>query len=136
MLTKDYKIIESFTTGVFIIDTWQNGIIHVKVAGNTIIDASDIKEQYDYLKTKFNSKKYIILVESGENSSLTKEAREFSTLPETNSMTLGTAVIIKSLAERLIINFMINILNQQTMKLKMFENKEKAIAWLLSLKQN
>ncbi|MDZ4664099.1 MAG: hypothetical protein SGJ15_04425 [Bacteroidota bacterium] len=46
-------------------------------------------------------------------------------------MTLATAVITTSLAHRIVINFMISIIHQQTMKMKMFDSKEKAIEWLL-----
>lgn len=137
MIVEDYSILETHVLPVFTINILDNGITHVYVTGDTLIELKNIKEQYQFLKNRYDSKnKFIILVESGENSTLTKEAREFSSLPETNTMTLGTAVIVKSLAERLIINFMIKVLHQQTMKLRMFDNKEKAINWLLSLKQN
>ncbi len=49
-------------------------------------------------------------------------------------MTMVSAVVIKSLAQRILINFMINIVQKQNMKMKMFEDKKKAIDWLLSLK--
>ena len=78
--------------------------------------------------------KHIILVEPGLDSSISKEAREFATKPESNEMTKATAVIVKSLAHRLVINFIINFTNQQTMKMRMFDNKQKAIDWLLSFK--
>lgn len=137
MLAEDYSVLETHVLPVFTINIWDNGIVHIQVAGDTMVELQDIERQYEFLKNRFNSTdKFIILVESGENSSLTKEAREFSSLPETNAFTHGTAVIVKTLAERLIINFMINVLHQQTMKLRMFDDKKKAINWLLSLKTN
>ena len=71
-------------------------------------------------------------MDPGKFTSLTKEAREFSQKSESNEMTLATAVIIRSLAQRIVINFMITMMHHQTMKMKMFDSKEKAIAWLLS----
>jgi DNA primase large subunit len=132
-----YTVLNVFEHPTFTVSTWANGITYIKIPADTVIEAKDIKDQYDYLSSIYNpNNKFILLIESGENSSLTKEAREFSELPETSSMSLGTAVIIKSLAERIIISFMTNVVNQQHVKLKMFEDRKNAIEWLLSLKQN
>jgi hypothetical protein len=74
----------------------------------------------------------LVLVEPGRYTSISKEAREFSTLPESNNMTMASAVIVKSIAHRIIINFIINFIRQQNMKMRMFDDKNKAIEWLLS----
>jgi hypothetical protein len=49
-------------------------------------------------------------------------------------MTKATAVIVKSLAHRILINFIIKLTHQQTMKMRLFDDKQKAIDWLLSFK--
>ena len=49
-------------------------------------------------------------------------------------MTKAMAVIVKSLAHRIIINFIIKFTNHQPMKMKMFDDKQKAINWLLTFK--
>ncbi len=71
-------------------------------------------------------------MDPGKFTSLTKEAREFSQRPESNEMTLATAVVIRSLAQRIVINFMISVMHQQAMKMRMFESEEKAVEWLLA----
>jgi hypothetical protein len=102
---------------------------------NVQVELEDSLKQYNYLKSKYDGKnKHLILVESGVYTSISKEAREFATKPESNEMTMATAVIVKSLAHRIIINFIINITNQQKMKMRMFEDRQKAINWLLSFK--
>jgi hypothetical protein len=136
MTRENYSILETQQVELFTIEFWDNGIVHVTVPGDTIVDAKHIKAQYEFLKSRYDQKnKFIILVESGHDSTLTKEAREFSSLPETNAMTFATAVVVKSLAERLIINFIINITSRQAMKIRLFDNKENAAKWLLSLKE-
>ncbi len=137
MIAEKHAVLETFTHPVFTINRMDTGIFHVQIAADTVLELKDVQDQHDFFKSRYDSvNKFIILVESGENSSLTKEAREYASLPETNSMTLGTAVVIKSLAERIITNFMINVVQQQAMKIRMFDNREKAIKWLLSLNQN
>ncbi len=131
-----YSIIESYTDRASNIEFWDNDIILIKLKDNIQIEFEDSKKQHLFLKSKFDGiNKHIILVEPGNDTSISKEAREFATKPESNEMTMATAVIVKSLAHRIIINFIINFTHQQTMKMKMFDDKQKAIDWLLSFKK-
>ncbi len=131
--TEKYSILDSHLDRISRVEFWDNGIIFIKIDDNSEIDLADSKTQYDFLFSKFDGKnKHKILVEPGRYTTLTKEAREFSQRPESNAMTLRTAVIVKSLAHRIVINFIIGFIRQQSMKMRMFDNKSKAIEWLLS----
>ncbi|MBK7312219.1 MAG: hypothetical protein KBG47_07510 [Bacteroidia bacterium] len=130
---KPYSIVESKNVGISSLEYWDTGIIFIKIIDKVEIELSDVKIHYEFVRSKFDgTNKCCVLVDPGKFTSLTKDAREFSQRPESNEMTLATAVIIRSLAHRIVINFMINIIHQQTMKMKMFDSKEKAIEWLLS----
>lgn len=130
-----YSVIESITDRASTIEFWDNNIIFIKLKDDIQIELEDSKKQYLFLKSKFDGiHKHLILVESGLDTSISKEAREFSSKPESNEMTKATAVIVKSLAHRIIINFLIKLTHQQTMKMKMFDDKQSAINWLLSFK--
>ena len=98
----DHVVIESKKIAYSINEFWDNGIIFIKINDHAEIRLEDSKAQLDFLKERYDGvNKFIILVEPGRYTSITKEAREFSTLSETNEMTAATAVIIKSLAQRL-----------------------------------
>lgn len=130
-----YNIIESVEDRASTIEFWDNDIIFIKLREGIQIELEDSKKQHLFLKAKYDGiNKHLILVETGLDSSISKEAREFASKPESNEMTQATAVIVKSLAHRIIINFIIKITHQQTMKMKMFDDKQKAINWLLSFK--
>ena len=134
-LEKTYSVIESSQDRISLIEFWDNGIIFIKLEDNVQVEYEDSKNQHRFLKKKYDGiNKHIIMVETGIDTAISKEAREFSTKPETNEMTKATAVIVKSLAHRLVINFIINFTHQQTMKMRMFDNKKKAIDWLLTFK--
>ncbi|MCZ8284468.1 MAG: hypothetical protein O9353_03345 [Bacteroidia bacterium] len=136
MALEHYTILETHSVEMFTIHFLSNGIVHLEVAGDTVIDVKHIKAQFDFLKSRHDGKtKFTILVESGYDSTLTKEAREYTALSGSNVLTLATAVVVKSLAERLIINFIINITSRQSMKIRLFESKESAMKWLLSIKE-
>jgi hypothetical protein len=134
--TSTYHVIESYSDKISTLQFWDNGIIYIKLKDNLQVELEDSMKQHAFLKSRYDGiNKHIVLVESGLYTSISKEAREFATKPDSNEMTLATAVIVKSLAHRIIINFIINITNQQKMKMRMFEDKQKAINWLLAFKK-
>jgi hypothetical protein len=134
-LTEKYLILESHRGRASVTEYWDNGIIFIKLDDNSEVSLADAKHHHEFLKSKFDGiNRMRVLTESGRYTSISKEAREFSTLPDTNKMTLASAVIIKSLAHRIVINFIISFARQQNMHMRMFEKKSKAIDWLLSLK--
>jgi len=133
-LTEKYLVLETHRGRASVTEYWDNGIIFIKLDDNSEVTLADAKYHHEFLKSKFDGKnKMRVLTESGRYTTVTKEAREFATLPETNKMTLGSAVIIKSLAHRILINFIISFARQQNMHMRMFENKDKAVEWLLAL---
>jgi hypothetical protein len=132
---KTYSVLESYRDNISIIELWDNGIVYFKIDDNIQIELEDSTAHFNYLKSKYDGKtKFIVLVETGRDTSISKEAREHAADPGRNEMTLACAVMVKSLAHRLVINFIINFTKQQTTKMRMFDNKQKAIDWLLSFK--
>lgn len=113
---------------------WDNGIVYIKIDDHAEVQLEDSKIQYEVLKSYFDGTRFRVLVDPGSYTSVTKEAREFSSLPETNAITAATAVIVKSLAQRIIMNFVINFFRGQSTKIRMFDSKKKAVKWLLNVK--
>ena len=130
-----YTVLETVHQRISTIEFWSNGITYIKMDDNAEMMLEDSLAQYHELKARFDGKnKFKLLVEPGRYTGISAEAREFSSQKENNAMTTASAVIIKSLAHRLVINFVINFTQKQTMKMQMFDSKEKAIEWLLSFK--
>ena len=130
-----YNLVDSADDRTSKVEFWYNGIVFIKLKDNVTIEIEDAQNQYHFLKSKYNHiNKHLVLVETGNDTSISKEAREFSAKPESNEMTKAMAVIVKSLAHRLIINFIIKFTHHQSMKMKMFDDKHKAIDWLLTFK--
>ncbi len=128
-----YKVLDSQRQLNSLTEFWDNGIIFIKIDDKVEIELADSVAQYEFLRSKYDGvNKHLILVEPGRFTVLSKEAREFSQRPESNEMTKATAVIARSLAQRIVINFIIAVIHQQTMKMKMFDDRNKAIEWLLA----
>lgn len=135
-VTDTYKVLESHRKRIATIEFWDNGVIYIKLDDHETVELEDSKTNFEFLLSKFNGKnKHRILVEPGRYTDISKEAREYSSQLDSNAMTLGTAVIVRTLAHRIMINFMINFTRQASMKMKMFDNRDKAIEWLMHLKQ-
>ena len=131
-----YSVLESNDDRSSTWEFWDNGIIFIKLKDNIQVELEDSTKQFLFLKSKYDGyNKHIILVEPGLDTTISKEAREFSEKPESNEITAATAVIVKSLAHKIIINFIIKFTHQQTMKMRMFDDKQKAIDWLLTFKK-
>ena len=135
MVEKTYSVLESYRDKISTIELWDNGIVYFNIDDNIQIEIEDTTAHFDYLRSKYDGKtKFKVLVETGKDTSISKEAREYAAAPGRNEFTLASAVIVKSLAQRLVINFIINFTKQQTTKIRMYDNKQKAIDWLLSFK--
>ena len=131
-----HSVIDSHIDRISCIEFWDNAIICIKLKEGIHIELEDVKAQRRFFSTKYNGyTKHFILVETAPNGTISKEAREFSAKPEINSTTKATAIISNSLADRIIINFIVKFTKNQPVKMKMFDNKQKAMNWLLSFKQ-
>jgi hypothetical protein len=136
IMNASYNVIDVQRQRISLTEFWDNGIIFIKIDDKVEIQLSDSMDQFEFLFSKYDGvNKHLVLVEPGKFTSLTSEAREYSQRPESNKITKATAVIVRSLAHRIVINFMISIIHQQTMKMKMFDDRKRAIEWLLSHKE-
>lgn len=128
------SVLESFRQGISVVEFWSNGIVYIGIKDDAELGIEDSRWQFDLLSSRFDGTNGLrVLVEPGPNTSITKEAREFASMPEKGKISVGTAVIVKSLAHRLVINFIIKLAYRKNMKMRMFDNKDKAIEWLLNL---
>lgn len=131
-----YKIVQLVKHRISAIEVWDNNIVYIKIDDNEEIQLEDSINHNLFVNSVFDGKnKVLILVEPGEFTQITKEARDFASKFKNNEFTLATAVIIKSLSQRLIMNFITKLISPKTFKMKLFEDKDEAIDWLLTLKK-
>ncbi len=132
-----YKVLQAVQMRVARIEVWENNIIYFDLKDNDEVELADAKEHTALLKGIYDGKnKFLVLVNPGQYTSITKEAREFSATPEANEMTIAVAVIIKSLAQRMIMNFISVFTKTQAIEFKSFEDRETALEWLISKRKD
>jgi hypothetical protein len=124
------SIIESISDRVSTVEFLENGIVVFKLEDHVTINIEDAVLHTEYLRERFTGEKFKVLVEPGKYTDISKEAREFSARPENNIYTHASAVVIKSIAQRLIMNFIVSFTRSQSVKIRMFDSREKALEWL------
>lgn len=112
----------------------KNGILEIYMHPITFeVDKEQLMLLTDALGEIAGSNKIPIYIIASDFMGISKEAGIYSALPESNRFTLATAVLIESLAAKLLLNFYLQI-NKPPVPTKGFNNKESAFNWLLSLK--
>lgn len=136
ILSLNYKVIKQYSHEDCDIEFWDNGIVYFKLKNDVEVTYPMSVANYKVLKDNYQPhKKFYILVESGKDTTITKEAREFSSRPETNAFTKAVAVVTQSMAQRMVINVIISFIRKQT-KMKAFSNREEALKWLEEYKRS
>jgi hypothetical protein len=105
------------------------GIIHIHLQAGAEIELSDAILIVEAMGKIGGGKKYPVLIDAGEFTSIDKEVRIFSASMESNLYTVADAIAYYSLAQRLIANFYIQH-NKPTVPTQAFPTKEEAVNWL------
>lgn len=107
----------------------ENGIVFFKLKEDAVVDLEEAKEIYNITMALTRGEKYSSLVDARATISLSKEAREWSAKPELHINLIAQAIIVSSLANRIIANFIIKF-NRAKAPMRLFSTEEKALEWL------
>lgn len=125
MLTS-FEIIEEEK---FIVQPIKLGMHEIIVKEGEFIDSNDINLMKKINLQLSDNRPYVLLVDSKEFSSISKDARELSASKEMAKVTYAKALLVHSLAHKLVGNFYINV-NKPFIKTKIFTDRQKALNWL------
>lgn len=119
---------------VFIAKLNDHGIVEIEFdQNNTEITLDHVKQLRMFLFEFGNGAKLPVYFKAADFLGITPEARKYSATEESGKYTLANAVIVKSLASRILFNFYLNI-NKPIVPTKGFVTKKEAFDWLLSIK--
>lgn len=104
-------------------------ILLSEVIDNMEIDLDDAMENYEASMKLVGDRTYLSLVISAPYTTVTKEAREAMNDPKFYKNAVAQAIVVKSLANRLMGNFLIRIYKQYCPH-RLFNSKEEAVKWL------
>ena len=111
------------------ITSFSGNILLTELADNVEINVKDVMENFEAASKLTNDKKYLSLVIATPFTSITKEAREMANKEFMYKNTVAQAIVVKSLSNRLMGNFLVKFY-KPFCPLKLFKNKKDAIVWL------
>lgn len=111
-----------------------DNVIHIHLKSGQEIELSDAVFIVEAMGKLGKGRKFPILIDAGEFSSVDKEARIFSAAAESNLYTLADAIAYCNLAQKLLANFYIKY-NKPTVPTRVFPTKEEALIWLKTFLQ-
>jgi hypothetical protein len=100
-----------------------------RLFNNSEITAQDTQENFEAMMEIAGHKPYAVLVDARVDVTLTKEALENSTRPEMTEYLIANAILVNSLANRIVGNFMIRF-NKSAATTRVFVDYDTAIKWL------
>lgn len=103
--------------------------LYIQIKDFQELQREDIISMQDWVRGKTTNSKFVNLIQFGNGSSATREAREFASSPEGNSITIGSALLVRNLAQQLIIDYYIKF-NNPMYPTKVFYKYDKAISWI------
>lgn len=128
MLTKESQ--QVYHTANARIEIIHNDVFYLCYKRDVLLELSDLKESYKAFAEFSANRKLRVLIEFPEYTSVTDEARKFATATVVES--IATAFVFQSLAQRLLLRAYY-LFHKQAHPVKLFTDKDKALAWLESI---
>ncbi len=113
---------------------YTNGIMNVLFKKDCIVELKDVEEVVNWVGTIGSGKKYLNLMEAESNSEVDAEARAFAASNNQNQFTIADGMVMTSQAHKILSNFYLKF-NKPVKPTKVFNDREKAIQWLLKQKE-
>ena len=109
----------------------EKDILLVGMKEDAVIDVPEVEENY-YAGIKLTGgKRFGALIDGRKYVTVTPEAKKYSSQPAMTKDTIAHAIVITSLASRLIANFLTKVFNQnKNVVMKLFTDYDAALNWL------
>lgn len=134
-LMEDISVIDTFEyKGVFDAVLYNNTIIEVKWNH----ELKEIEKQHiialtNAIKKLGKGKKMRVYITTFDFMTINEESRKYSSTLEAEQFTLANAVLIDSLAKKILFNFYLKF-NKPNVPTRAFQLKKQAFEWLLTIK--
>ncbi|MBS1651361.1 MAG: hypothetical protein JSU07_05045 [Bacteroidetes bacterium] len=130
----DVTVIKSEKHSNFTISLRSDGILQFDIYDDIEFSYADAVELIDILETFGEGKKCKNLYIIGKHCSAKMEAIQYFSSDASLPFTAADALVIQSLAQRLLGNFLVKLIRSKW-PIRLFTEKEKAEEWLLSIKE-
>lgn len=105
------------------------GILRIELLENSEIDLDESKLMQQASLKITENKKFVALVDARARLVVTKESREWGSTPEAQINMLAQAILVNSIANKLVGNFIIQF-HKPAAKTRLFSDEASALKWL------
>ena len=112
----------------------EEGILLVCLLEGAEISLEDSKLMLEISLSIKGGEKFVALVDARAEITVSKESREWSTTPEAQKNMVAQAILVNSLANRLVGNFIIKF-HKPIAKTSLFSDEQAALVWLREQKR-
>ena len=112
----------------------EKGILRIELLKDSEIDLAESKAMQKISKQITEKKEFVALIDARNNVTVSKESREWGSTAEAQENMLAQAIIVDSLASRLIGNFIIQF-HKPIAKTRLFSDEADALDWLREQKR-
>jgi hypothetical protein len=103
--------------------------LYIQIKDFMELEMEDIIEMQEWVVLQTKEEKLVNLIQFGNGSSASREAREYASSPEGNNITIGSALLVRNMAQQLIIDYYMKF-NNPIFPTKAFYKREKAEKWI------
>jgi len=128
LITESHNFIKQSETKEVVVSLRHDGILHVYIKPGAEINVDAHNRMNEAINELTDSPRPFVF-ESGEFSSVTKEARTKAKSEEATSMATATAIVVVNLGQRILADYYYKI-NKPTIPIKIFKNLDQATKWL------
>lgn len=128
MVIERVTIISKQAFDIFTIEYRSDGLLQIHCKGDTI-NLLSYKNVVEKIGEITHGKKVPILCTADEFLLPDEEVRKYMANPESNPYSLASALIIKSLSQKLVGNFFMTVL-KPARPIRLFTSKDEALKWL------
>jgi hypothetical protein len=129
-LRHENQILLDTITSISLID---HSTVEIRIDEDVEFELTHARELNDRIAELGGNRKYYQLTVFGTRSIPSKEARIYCTSPEGSRYKHAEAIVVNSLSQKMVFNFMINV-ERPSVRTKLFTSEEEAKEWLNSLK--
>jgi hypothetical protein len=112
----------------------EEGFLRIKILEGSEIDLAESKISHKVSLEITGFKKFVTLIDARATVVVSKEAREWGSSPEAQENMFAQAILVNSIANRLIGNFIIQFY-KPIAKTKLFSDELTALTWLKEQKK-
>jgi hypothetical protein len=104
-------------------------IVHTHFRDNHLVRPEDVQLMFDTIRAERGSRKALLMVSVGDNTTMSNEARAYASSPESSNYIAADAIVVRDFGHQLAANVFVRH-HKPERPIRMFPDRETAMAWL------